>query len=751
MKVLRKFRRPRWLAATVCLAVAVPAIIAVSGVASAGKTAVVSQAAPVIDRDYLYSQLFDLAYNNVYRVSGADGDPRNFADPYNVAPTINGWQEFFKTWKGQLTDKTAMTNVAKFATVSDHYFRRLPEQRTNPNYSFDANYRWDSDDAEVTIPGATCAGQRVLIAAHPDGTPVSPTIVGEINNPTGSTSSVNGFGAARRHITTSNLANGGAYDGTSGVAIGMAEYQALLRWYSANHTYPSRTLKVALLDAAAGIAKDGTFLREGSKYYAANLIPQGPQGQYVMFAQMNANGASYPAYHLGTKYYWNDINATNGGVPPWHTFITATPSAPNALYPDTSGAIAANSAAITAFTADLQSAVTNGFAAQSSKYGGTVPQENPLRYNHTGSAPLPAVPTPSVPAYTASDQAQFSPIKPAGTAAEALALSTEDDAAAFWNLGIPGFSVGGAQDSSIDENPYPSTTSVNIRSTPVRSMLGGTSTQMGSGTSSGQFSTTSAATAVGATNVKVAAVSLAPGQPFFIDNGLNLEVGQITAVGTAGAAGTGVTITPALTKAHASGVPFNVNEGQPVGLSGDTLEHLNFWASGAPHAVAGETAPSEELIRALELPATYTSLLLSGSNYLGSTAAPTGNVAYFETDPVKPTGTQTVRFDASFSRDKGGSTNGLQYYWEFGDGTHATGKTVTHTYSAPIYADAQLAVVKGHSFALYRQAVAVNSPSGAAPATPACGTFSTAERDTLIAAARKALRGGPVAAAKGRD
>src|SRR6185369_10858978 len=119
---------------------------------------------------------------------------------------------------------------------------------------------------------ATCAGQRVLLAAHPDLTPVSPTIVGEINNPTGSTSAVNGFGAARRHLTLSNLENGGAYDDTSGVAMTMAEYRALLEWYEANKTYPAKTLKVALLDASAGRAKDGTYLREGSKYYANNLI-----------------------------------------------------------------------------------------------------------------------------------------------------------------------------------------------------------------------------------------------------------------------------------------------------------------------------------------------------------------------------------------------------------------------------------------------------------------------------------------------
>jgi hypothetical protein len=317
----------------------------------------------VIDTGYLYGQLFNMGYDDVYRVSGADGDPRNFNDSFNIASTINGWQEFWKNWKTQLTDTGAMSNVAKFATVSDHYFRRSPEQRTNPNYSFDANYRWDSDDAEVTIPGAACPGVRVLLAAHGDLTPVSPTIVGEINNPTSSTSAVDGFNAARRHITLSNLSNGGAYDDTSGVAMTMAEYQALLRWYAANHTYPSKTFKVALIDADAGRAKDGTYMREGSEYYAKNLIPKGPQGQYAMFATMNANGASYPAYHFGPQYYWN--NVATGGVGPWHTFITDTPSAPNSLYPDTNGNIAANSTAISAFDADLKSAVTAGFAQQS--------------------------------------------------------------------------------------------------------------------------------------------------------------------------------------------------------------------------------------------------------------------------------------------------------------------------------------------------------------------------------------------------
>jgi chitinase len=112
-----------------------------------------------------------------------------------------------------------------------------------------------------------------------------------------------------------------------------------------------------------------------------------------------------------------------------------------------------------------------------------------------------------------------------------------------------------------------------------------------------------------------------------------------------------------------------------------------------------------------------------------------------------------VSFDASFARGADGTTDGLSYYWDFGDGTHATGKTVSHTYSAAQWADVKLVVAEGSddsSWGAYRQAVAVNSPSGAAPATPACGTFSAAERSTLITAAKAGLSGNPGAAERRR-
>ena len=95
-------------------------------------------------------------------------------------------------------------------------------------------------------------------------------------------------------------------------------------------------------------------------------------------------------------------------------------------------------------------------------------------------------------------------------------------------------------------------------------------------------------------------------------------------------------------------------------------------------ASADESQPTEELLRALELPATYTALLVAGDSYLGAVDKPKGTIAYFEMDPVNPTGTQTVTFDAGFGRADNGDSNGLKYYWDFGDGTFAVGDKGDH-------------------------------------------------------------------------
>src|SRR5439155_22493249 len=123
--------------------VAALSVVVPPGATAAAARPPTPRPAPVVDADDLYRQLYTMAKAFSYRISGADGDPRNAADPFNVAPTVNGWQELFAYWKAALTDRRASTELARFATVTDHYFRRT------------GGYRFDSDDAEVTTPGAS--------------------------------------------------------------------------------------------------------------------------------------------------------------------------------------------------------------------------------------------------------------------------------------------------------------------------------------------------------------------------------------------------------------------------------------------------------------------------------------------------------------------------------------------------------------------------------------------------------------------
>src|SRR5947209_4383866 len=103
-------------------AIATPLCVGAAG-ASARRAAAQDRA--VVDTGYLYSQLYDLSTNYVYRVSGADGPPQDSSSPFNLPPTINGWQEAIADWKAQLTSTAAMqSGEAAFATPANHYFRR---------------------------------------------------------------------------------------------------------------------------------------------------------------------------------------------------------------------------------------------------------------------------------------------------------------------------------------------------------------------------------------------------------------------------------------------------------------------------------------------------------------------------------------------------------------------------------------------------------------------------------------------------
>jgi hypothetical protein len=597
------------IAVVVALTAATPARPAASG-------GLARQVRPVIDTSWLYSQLYHMASSYIYRVSGEDGPPQDPGSAYNLPPTYNGWHEMFAYWRQVMTSRAALGPLAQFARVTDHYFRvaGFPSADIPP-------MPFDSDVREVTIPGASCPGQRVLLGSHPDSTPdQGKAIVALINEGTPAA-----FSEALQLIYHSNLGNGSAYDSTTGVTLTMAEFRALLHWYAANHTWPARTIKVALFDA------EETGLN-GSFFYAGNLIPAGPQGRYVMVANMDQNGLEYPAYHFGTPYYLN--NLVKGGVGPWRTNINASPLHENSIYNGRAWQlIKANLPAIRRFRASLQRAVAEAFAVLGRKYHDRVPLENPLQIART--KPNLKVRHTAV-AYTPAQQREFSPVQD-----DRLGRTDQQP---FLSLGIPGYGVLGAFDSNKQENPYP---------------------------------------------------KKYKRKPSIFD-----YTGYDTVV--------------------------------------DTLEHLNVWASGEPHGPGGPASPSQELLRGLELPATWTSYLVAQQPYGGAVGYPDHPVAYFETTPVQPKHTRTITFDARFSADAG-HTGRLRYSWDFGDGSHARGPVVTHAYARPAFADVRLVVTDGRDrIGTYRQAVDVDGSRNHAPRTPACGTFSAATARAVAAAAGRA-------------
>ena len=121
-----------------------------------------------------------------------------------------------------------MGPLGKFMTAKDHFY----PTRT-----------WQLDDESVTIPGQSCAGQVALIAGHNDSTPTS---TGVANG------AASGSATPMSAMRGGNWGNGSTYDAGSGEAMGMAEVQALLRWYNANSAYPKRTIKIGLFDNEEG-------------------------------------------------------------------------------------------------------------------------------------------------------------------------------------------------------------------------------------------------------------------------------------------------------------------------------------------------------------------------------------------------------------------------------------------------------------------------------------------------------------------
>ena len=106
----------------------------------------------------------------------------------------------------------------------------------------------------------------------------------------------------------------------------------------------------------------------------------------------------------------------------------------------------------------------------------------------------------------------------------------------------------------------------------------------------------------------------------------------------------------------------------------DTIQLMNTFANGS-------SQKSNALMLALALPGMLTTWMLNQPDILGQTSADANPIAAIS-DIGKVQVGQNIALDAKTSFDPHSTNASLTYGWDFGDGTKASGATISHTYAA---------------------------------------------------------------------
>jgi PKD domain/Peptidase family M28 len=783
----RKLRRGRlvMLAAAV---VVVPGAVYASGIA-ASQAAPARAQHPVIDTGFLYHELYFSSTHFITRVAGADGPPSNPADVNNLPQNYNGANEFYAWWKREMTntDSAHMGPLGSFLTAKDHF---------EPCCSGTGNqtYPWQLDDATVTIPGQICPAQVVLVSGHNDSTPTSTSVASGAQ--TGSPTPM-----SRMH--GGNWGNGSPFDADSGIALGMAELQGLLRWYHANGTYPTRTIKVGLFDAEeTGLVGSGEYSQADTPTTLVGPAAAGATTINVASTNGIAAGSTIIVDQFG-NHEAHTVSSVGTGARPATTLAAAAAAGATTILV-TNGNNMTVGERISIDAGSNQEFDTIQSVGTPGPGGTTVTLATPLTLAHAAGAPaqdlgsglvLTAGLTSAYPVGTQVTRTALGLI-PDGPQGQYVMVANMDQngieyPAYHWGTqhylnNIVGGGVGPwyTNVNAVPLSPnniYPSTSAAWARiqnnlanETAFRTALSDAVQQafavLGQKYNfSIPLENPLRLDQVGSTPIDPSiqsAPAYLPGDIAkyspVIDDALG-RTDQVSFINR-GIPGYGVvgafdsSTNPAI-GGNENPYPVSytskptLNQYAGYDTSDDTIQHLNYWASGTTHGPGGVDQPSEELRRALELPATWTDYLIQKDAYGGASVKRHRPIAYFETDPAKPTTTNTVTFDASFSRTQRGTTGGLEYYWDFGDGTKlaTTSPTVSHTFSStsPHWYDVKLAVYDGR-WSFYRQAVAVEFQPTLFPATPPagepappntgpCGTLTAGEQSALESQARNAF------------
>jgi hypothetical protein len=304
----RKALRPRWLVLLVLAAVTIPlALVVATTASSASQIPVSNPAHPVVDAAWIYAHNFFESNQFIYKVAGSDGclpqattcspGGGTAGDANNLPENYNGAQEFYSWWKGVGTTHTPQPNgdLGKWITARDHLF---------PTRS------WQLNDAELTIPGATCAGQQVMLASHNDSTPISTSNGGP------SSAAVAGSLTPMSTMHSGNWANGSGYDANMGENMNLEEIGSVLRWHEVNGTYPARTIKATLYDnEEGGLVGSGDYSAAGggAAFLAAPASAGDTNIKVTSVSALNASGTT-GIFGVGSPVAVGETNTENNSV-----------------------------------------------------------------------------------------------------------------------------------------------------------------------------------------------------------------------------------------------------------------------------------------------------------------------------------------------------------------------------------------------------------------------------------------------------
>ncbi len=807
---VRKALRPRFLAVALVAAGGATTVVVSSGGAATDAPPVSNPAHPVVDANWIYANDWYNATHFIYKRAGSDGCLPGAAscsfgspgDSNNLPQNYNGTQEFNKWWGDLGTTSTAQPNgeLGKWMSKRDNIY----PQST-----------WQINVQELTIPGATCPGQQVMLAYHPDSQNVSAPNPGTSATPYSS-------------MYSGDWGTGSPYDSNMGALMNLEEIGSVLRWHEANGTYPKRTIKSAVYDAELqGLIGSGFYSSTGGGATSLQApVSSGSTKLYVASVSSLNAAKSSGIFAVGQPVAIDDIDTENNVVQSVGTAIrTATTLASAASAGDSNikvasvtnivagepirleplgdsnqefatvesvGTAGAGGTGVT-LTAPLTNAHANGVAAQDLGSGVTLaapvqkahaagstvngptsglisdgPQgqivgvlnndQNGINYpalhwgtdhylndlvnggvgpwfNNINATPVTNTGTIYSAAGFARLQANLANVTAFRTNVESAVTRTIHDLGEKYNYSIPVENpLMFKNTGSTPDNPNPGSLPSYLpedqaKYTPVNDDRTGRTDQVSFGNrgipSLGNIGVYDSSTnpAVGGNENPYPASY--PNKP-----GISFLYGQDT--------------------------------------MSDNFPNLNFYAGGEVHGPGGYDKPSEGLLRGVEFVATYFSYAVASDALGGKTPKPNRPIAFFEQSPKKATATRTVTYDAGFSRDESGSSQGLEYYWDFGDGS-APQKTnnprVTHTFPAQAgWHDVKLLVSKGDgqkttaNVGTYRQVEPINfaptyypatppaaepQPPTTGPAADPCGTLSSDELASFVATSNGPVQGAP--------